>query len=99
MSAERFRNQTVTLTDGTKVKNKTVRLCSAFLFDKLTDYTTYSWDGLTLRTHIVPQRGTFGTAKVRGYEIPVLRRRRRNGSWRQEGIGRLNDASSHRYMY
>jgi hypothetical protein len=83
MPANRIQGQTITLTDGTKVSGKTVRRASIYLVSDLAGY--------------VPEgKGTFGTAKVRGYEIPVRRTRGRNGPWVQLGSGRINEADGGR---
>ena len=78
MAAERISNQTVVLFDCTKVTSKTVRRASHNLFAKLTRYP--------------PQSSVLGTAKVRGYEIPVECGRGRNGPWYQAGTSRRNRA-------
>lgn len=80
MPANRIQNQRITLTDGSVVTGKTIRRASIGLIGNLAGY--------------VPEtKGTFGTAKVGGYEIPVRRNRGRNGPWVQLGSGRINDAS------
>jgi len=82
MAAQRIQGQTITLTDGSKVSGKTVRRASIGLIGDLAGY-------------IPETKGTFGTAKVRGYEIPVRRTRGRNGPWVQLGSGRVNDAAGY----
>lgn len=85
MPAERIQNQTITLTDGVKVSGKTVRRASIGLIGDLTG-------------NISETKGTFGTAKVRGLEIPVRRTRGRNGPWVQIGYGRTNFAKARDYF-
>jgi len=81
MPAERIQNQLVKLADGRKVTGKTVRRASRRMVDILSD-----------SFNVFLGKGTFGTAKVDGLEIPVKRSRGRNGPWVQMGSGRRNVA-------
>lgn len=83
MPAERIQNQLIKLSDGRKVTGKTVRRASRYLVADLT---------IAKYPEVVFGNGTYGTAKVDGLEIPVIRGRGRGGPWKQVGDGRRNDA-------
>jgi hypothetical protein len=84
MPAERIQGQTVSLSNGAKVSGKTVRRASIGLIGNLIG---------SLGSHKPNKKGTYGTAKMFGYEIPVRRTRGRNGPWIQVGFGRVNNAT------
>lgn len=77
MAGTRIQDQKITLSDGTKVAGKSIRLCTPGLF-------------MTIGGS-APTR-TIGTAKVNGVEIPVKRTRGRS-RWVQAGKGAYYSAT------